>query len=132
MGAVELTSFIHSSPTIKVEAISKVSTTTANQVIELPAVPVEVATYMVTIEPGATLPVHRHAFPRFGYVISGSLEVNNLETGETNVFEQGKFIVEAILQWHTGSNPGCFPLKLLVIDQVPIGKENTEIQKAPQ
>ena len=31
--------------------------------------------------PGATLPVHNHPYPRYGYVLAGILRMTNIDTG---------------------------------------------------
>ncbi|GAA3103446.1 hypothetical protein GCM10010520_55690 [Rhizobium viscosum] len=111
-----------------VEQIIRSSQTIADQPVRLPQGPVEVAASIFTIEPGASLPVHRHAYPRYGYVLSGTLTVKNLESGKSLFFKAGDFIIESVSTWHTGLNPGLEPLKLLVIDQAPAGAQTTEVK----
>ncbi len=112
-----------------VDEIIHSSKTIADQPITLPQGPVEVSASVFTIEPGASLPVHRHAFPRYGYVLAGSLSVRNFDTGKTQEFHAGDFIIESIANWHSGSNSGVEPLKLLVIDQAPAGEQTTEVKR---
>jgi quercetin dioxygenase-like cupin family protein len=112
-----------------VDEIIHSSKTIADQPITLPQGPVEVSASIFTIEPGASLPAHRHAFPRYGYVLSGSLSVRNFDTGKTQEFHAGDFIIESIANWHSGSNSGFEPLKLLVIDQAPAGAQTTEVKR---
>jgi quercetin dioxygenase-like cupin family protein len=50
--------------------------------------------------PGATLPVHKHPYPRYGYVLTGRLCVTNMETGQSDIYEPGDFILESVGQWH--------------------------------
>ena len=101
----------------------------SGQALSLPQGPVEVSVTEYDIPPGAVLPTHRHMYPRYGYVLSGILEVTNEETGKTVRFGAGEFAVESINQWHTGTNPGTQPLKLLVVDQTPQGVANIEVRK---
>jgi quercetin dioxygenase-like cupin family protein len=49
-----------------------------------------------------------------------------LETGGSVDFKPGDTIVEARGQWHTGMASTAGPVVLLVIDQTPPGKANTE------
>ncbi len=70
-----------------------------------------------------------HHFPRYGYVQAGTIEVTNVDTGKTETFKTGDFIVEAVDQWHFGTNKGPEPVKLLVIDIVEKGQSNTVFQK---
>ena len=81
-----------------------------------------VATY--EIPPGVTLPEHKHPFPRFAYMLAGTLRVTNTETGKNAVYKAGDFIPEAIGQWHQGANIGTDTAKLLVIDLTEKGQSN--------
>jgi quercetin dioxygenase-like cupin family protein len=122
------TSAIAGSPAT-VQQIMHSSQTIAGQPLTLPQGKVEVSASIFTIEPGASLPVHRHAFPRYGYVLTGQLDVINLETGRITHFNAGDFVVESVSKWHSGSNPGKDPLKLLVVDQAPSGAQTTELKQ---
>jgi quercetin dioxygenase-like cupin family protein len=75
--------------------------------------------------PGATLRAHNHPYPRYVYVLSGNLQVNNIETGQTVTYKPGNFILESVGQWQTVASIGSEPLKLLVIDIVEHGQSNT-------
>lgn len=81
------------------------------------------------IAPGATLPVHKHPFPRYAYVEGGTLQVTNVETGKSTTYKSGDFIIEMIGQWHQATNVGADPVKLLVIDQVEEGIKNTVLRQ---
>ncbi|GAB1583169.1 MULTISPECIES: cupin domain-containing protein [Phyllobacteriaceae] len=106
--------------------------TTSGQIISLPQGNVQVIVSKYEIAPGAELPIHKHSYPRYGYVLAGMLRVSNQDTGKSRVFKTGEFIVEAIDQWHQGTNIGSTPLELLVIDQVEEGKSNIILpDKAP-
>jgi hypothetical protein len=48
--------------------------------------------------PGATLQAHNHPYPRYVYVLSGNLQVNNIETGQTDTYKPGNFILESVGQ----------------------------------
>jgi quercetin dioxygenase-like cupin family protein len=74
--------------------------------------------------PGATLPEHKHPAPRYAYVLSGTLRVSNTDTGKSDVYKSGDFIVEAVDQWHKAANIGSDPVKLLVIDTTEHGQNN--------
>jgi quercetin dioxygenase-like cupin family protein len=71
------------------------------------------------------LPEHKHPFPRYAYVLAGALRVTNTDTGHSEIYKVGDFIIEAIDQWHRGTSLGNAPVKLLVIDQVPGDVPNT-------
>ncbi|WP_156668654.1 cupin domain-containing protein [Rhizobium aegyptiacum] len=114
-----------------VQEVGHYSTTISNQPIVLPKGNVEVVASVYSIAPGQTLPVHRHRYPRYGYVLSGELTVTNEATNRTQTFGKGQFVVESVLQWHQGRNAGTSPLELLVIDQLPqCENNNTEVRTA--
>jgi len=115
-------------PTV-VTPILSTKVTSAGQPIALPQGEIEVTASMFEIAPGATLPVHEHPFPRYGYMLEGTLKVTNVENGQSHVFEAGDFIVEMVGLWHQGANIGSVPVKLLVIDQVPVGQAATILRQ---
>lgn len=108
---------------VTVTPVLKTTRTVSGQPIELPKTP-ELNVAIYKIEPGAELKVHEHPFPRYAYVISGDIEVTNLDTGKTRNFKEGDFIVEAVKQRHKGKNAGEKPTILLVMDQAPAGEKN--------
>ncbi|WP_424627425.1 cupin domain-containing protein [Bradyrhizobium sp. SYSU BS000235] len=101
---------------VVVKRVLSTTVTSSGQPIVLPQKDAQVVVSTYEIAPGAALPEHKHPFPRYGYVLSGSLRVINDDTGKTEDFKTGDFILEAVGQWHRGLNPGQEPLKLLVID----------------
>lgn len=80
------------------------------------------------IPPGTVLPVHKHPAPRMGYILSGTLRVTNVETGETTTYTAGNFAIEAVDVWHEGENVGGGPVRLLVIDLVEPGASNVVLR----
>jgi quercetin dioxygenase-like cupin family protein len=109
---------------VVVEEISRSRTTATGQEIEMPRGAAEVIASVYTIPPGAALPVHKHPFPRYAYVLSGTLQVTALESGEVFTYRAGAFVIEMRDMWHRGSNPGDELARLLVIDQVEPGASN--------
>lgn len=114
---------------VKIDPVADLTKTISGQSIVLPPGEIEVLASIYNIPPGMVLPVHRHRYPRYGYVLSGQLQVMNQETGKVSRFSVGDFVSESVGQWHTGTNPGSVPLKLLVIDQAPRGETNVELKK---
>jgi quercetin dioxygenase-like cupin family protein len=102
--------------------------TSAGDPIRLPQGDAQMVVSNFDVPAGAILPVHRHPFPRYGYVLQGELQVTNVETGHVDVFKTGDFILEAVNHWHTGTNIGSTPLRLLVIDLIEAGANNTIIK----
>ena len=109
--------------------LASATQTASGQPITLPQKNVQVLVSTYEIAPGAKLPVHKHPFPRYAYVQAGTLEVTNVETGKSTTYRPGDFVVEMIGQWHRGANIGTDTVKLLVIDQVEEGAQNTILQQ---
>jgi quercetin dioxygenase-like cupin family protein len=101
------------------------TTTAAGQPIILPRSNAEVVVWMYDIPAGARLPVHKHPFPRYAYVLAGTLRVATADEGRTWDYKAGDVIVEMIDAWHYGMNTGTEPVRLLVIDQIEAGQANT-------
>lgn len=114
---------------VTVTPIRSSTVTSTGQPITLPQKNVEVAASIYDIAPGAVLPIHKHPFARYAYVLSGTLEVTNVDTGQSDVFKTGDFIIEMIDQWHKGANIGVDMVKLLVIDQIEAGKPVTVLKE---
>lgn len=94
------------------------------QPLAIPPGDVEVVVSRYEIRPGARLPVHKHPYQRYAYVLAGHLRVV-CDGGHTGEFAPGDFLVESVDTWHYGENIGADPVVLLVIDHVPKGRANT-------
>jgi len=114
---------------VVVKPVMSATTTSSGQPITLPQKDAQVLVSTYEIPPGAVLPVHKHPFPRYAYVQAGVIKVTNVDTGKTDTFKTGDFILEAVGQWHYGANAGKTPVRLLVIDMVEQGQSNTVLQK---
>jgi len=113
-----------------VRPVASATATSSGQPIVLPQQDAQVVVSAYEIAPGAVLPVHKHPFPRYAYVQAGHIRVTNTDTGKSEDFKPGDFIVEAVGQWHFGANTGKDTVKLLVIDMVEKGKANTVLRDA--
>ncbi|MCX7302906.1 MAG: cupin domain-containing protein [Hyphomicrobiales bacterium] len=114
---------------VVVTPVRSTTVTSTGQPITLPQKNVEVAASIYDIAPGTRLPVHKHPFPRYAYVLAGTLQVTNVDTGQSDTFKTGDFIVEMIDEWHFGANVGADPVKLLVIDQTEAGAAATVLRQ---
>jgi quercetin dioxygenase-like cupin family protein len=103
--------------------------TSSGQPIVFPRKNAQIVVSIYDLVPGVVLPVHNHPYPMYAYVLSGSLRVTNMETGRSNTYKPGDFILESVGQWHTGANIGGELLKLLVISIVEKGQSNTVLQR---
>ena len=115
--------------TVRVEQLLRTASTTSGGPIRLPDGRVEAVAAKYHIASRARLPIHKHPFPRFGYVLSGSLVVTNAETHGFKVFNAGDFIAEDVGTWHEARNYQAQPVELLVIDLVEAGTTNVIPQK---
>jgi quercetin dioxygenase-like cupin family protein len=118
-----------SSAAVVVKPVVSTNVTASGQPIVLAQKNVRVIVTTFVIAKGATLPEHRHPFARYAYVTAGKLRVTNTETGKSDVYKAGDFIVEAIGQWHKAANIGGGVVKLVVVDQVEGDEGNTELRK---
>lgn len=113
---------------VVVTPILHAETTAAGQPIALPAGPVAVTVSRFEIAPGARLPVHRHPYPRYAYVLAGTLSVTDAQSGAATLYHAGDYIIEMVGRWHYGTNVGTDPVVLIVTDQAPPGESNTEVR----
>ena len=118
-------------PKISVQPIARTGTTITGEKIVVPPNP-DVVTSIATFPPGAELPVHKHPYPHYVYVLEGTLTVFNTDTGKSFTVKKGDFIVETNADWHYGKNEGMVPVKLLVIDQLPARTKSNMTLKVAQ
>jgi quercetin dioxygenase-like cupin family protein len=102
------------------------ATTSTGEPIALPQGPVHVLTTIVDLAPGTSYPYHRHPYPRYAYVLSGTLGVQD-ERGVTRHYGPGTMFVETH-GWHRPSIQGA-AVRLLVIDQLPKGVRSNTIAR---
>ncbi|MBR0694438.1 cupin domain-containing protein [Bradyrhizobium lablabi] len=117
---------------VTIKQLLSTTTTSAGQKIVLPKKGAELVASIFEILPRAHLPEHEHPYPRYGYILSGSLRVTDTETGQSKTYGPGDFVVESVGRWHTGENAGEQPTRLLVIDIVRNGHSNTVLRKSRQ
>ena len=110
-------------PSVISTPLLSTETTASGRRIEIPPQPQVIASRL-EIAPGVTLPMHEHPYPRYAYVLSGTLEVTT-EEGQVSTYKAGDFLVEVIGQCHSGRNVEDRSVELLLIDQVAPGKSNT-------
>jgi quercetin dioxygenase-like cupin family protein len=113
---------------VEILPVLSTSVTSSGQKIVLPQKDARISVSLYDVAAGAVLPEHKHPFPRYGYVLSGTLQVTNTETGKIEDYKPGDFIVESVDQWHKGANIGREPLKLLVIDMTEGEVANTVVK----
>jgi quercetin dioxygenase-like cupin family protein len=103
----------------------RIRRTISDQPLKLPQGEAEMDAVSVDIPAGVSLPIHKHPWSRFFYVERGTLRVINHDTGSSMDFKAGQVGAEAVGQWHAGKAVGEGPVRLIVIDLVPPGVNNT-------
>ena len=91
---------------VTVTQLLSTTVTASRQPIVLPHKNAQIVASIFDVAPGAALPVHKHLYPRLAYLLSGNLRVTNKDTGQSDTYKPGDFIVEAVGQWHAGANIG--------------------------
>ena len=61
----------------------------AGQPIVLPQKDAQIVASIYDIAPGAALPEHKHPYPRYGYVLAGTLRVINTEPHQSDIYKRG-------------------------------------------
>lgn len=111
-------------PAVVVTPLLTTVTTANGQPIILPRGRARLIVSTYVIAPYARLPVHRHLYPRYAYVLDGQLRVTEIKTHRKFDYKKGDFVAEMIGAEHFGENTGDIPLRLLVIDLVPKNVSN--------
>lgn len=99
----------------------KTTTTAGGQKIVFPTGDTEVTAFIADLPAGFDTGWHEHPYPRYGYIMSGAVTVEN-ESGQRETYRAGQFVVEQIGAFHRGTTTE--PTRLLVIDQNDAGKGN--------
>ena len=86
----------HEEKDITVTQLLSSTITSSGQPIVLPQKDAQIVVSIHDAMPGATLQAHNHPYPRYVYVLSGNLQVNNIETGQTDTYKAGNFILEPV------------------------------------
>src|SRR5471030_2369955 len=117
-------------PKVQITPVARTNLTVTGQPIIVPDKP-DVIVSIATFPPGARLAEHQHPHPHYIYVLEGVLTVVNTATNKSFEAKAGDFVVEMQDTWHYGINNGTVPVKLLAIDQVPVGTPNNLVPKTP-
>lgn len=120
---------LSSPPPVVVTKLLSTQVTAIGQPLKLPATAPQAIFSEYLVQPGAVLPVHKHPFSRYAYVLEGSLRVSRPGHAEFSDYRAGDVVVEMVDEWHFGTNTGDGPLRLLVIDQVEPGSPTTVLQQ---
>jgi quercetin dioxygenase-like cupin family protein len=111
----------------KLNEVHRSGKTVTGQDIVFPSGKVEIVAGAGEFEADSETPMHKHPYPRSIYVLEGTFTVTE-EGGQPRTYPAGSFVTEAVDIWHTGSNAGSTPARILVIDQVPAGVNNLVVK----
>ena len=114
-------------PAVKATTIMKATTNTWGKPFNFPTKSPEVTVTAIDYPPGGVGATHSNPFPRYVYVLEGTLTVDTAE-GKSVDFPAGSIILSG-QQVITSRNKGSAPAKLLVIEQTEAGVGNTVAQK---
>ena len=78
---------------VVVTPVITADTTADGGAIALPQKDAQVVASIFDIPVGAALPVHKHPYPRYAYVLAGTLQVTRIETGQQFTYRAGDFVV---------------------------------------
>jgi len=117
-------------PKVQVTPVTRTNRTVTGQPIVVPDYP-DVIVSIATFPPGARIAEHQHPHPHYVYVLDGVLTVVNTDANMSFEVKAGEFVAEMQNTWHYGINKGAVPVKLLTIDQVPMGAAGNVLPRKP-
>jgi quercetin dioxygenase-like cupin family protein len=98
---------------IVAEPLLKTDTTTLGQKIVYPDyADAEITAMKIIIPPGASTGWHKHEFPVFAFILSGTLTVET-EFNQVMHFSENSTFAEMIRTYHNGSNQGTEDVVLI-------------------
>ena len=116
--------------TWKIVPVPRIHLTITGQPIVVPQGP-DVILTRATLKPNQRLPVHKHPYPHYVYVLSGVLTVVKWPSGDCLTVAKGGFIAEPVDTRHYGVNNGTEDLNLITIDHVPPSVKSNVVIKSP-
>lgn len=110
----------------RIKEIAQTNTYMNGERITLPENPnLRVMQYELPV--GAALPMHKHPYPRYAYIMQGEVEFIYPPDNKVVKWKEGTFAAEAPNHWHWGRNSGNVPMKILVIDHLPDGETTNTV-----
>lgn len=85
---------------------------------------IETVISRVRLPSRAILHADDRRYPRYAYVLSGSVVLTDIETGASRIVNAGSVVPKAPDRSHEVRNPQAQPAELLVIDLIPRGRSN--------
>jgi uncharacterized cupin superfamily protein len=110
-----------------VKKILKTTVTNEGKAFNFPTTNIEVTGDIVELAPGSIRPRTFHPWPRYVYVMEGTLTVGS-DAGKDIEYPAGSMLVTQN-GWDIPKNLGTAPVKLLVIDTGEAGKSNNVVSE---
>src|SRR5579871_4077223 len=107
--------------------VLKTTVTKEGKAIDFPRTNAQVTAVLVEFAPGTIRPRTFHPWPRYVYVIEGTLTVAD-DDGKNIEYPAGSLIVTQN-GWDIPKNLGTTPVKTLVIDTTEAGKSNNIVSE---
>lgn len=99
----------------KVQTVLSTTKTVLDETLLFPdGSPLNIASTIVTIDPGEETAWHKHGVPLYIYILSGEVTVDYGDKG-TRTFGPGGSFMEAMDHWHRGTNRGREPVRILTV-----------------
>ena len=117
----------YAAPQMTAKQILNTTTTATGQPIAMPSGRLRVIGSIVVIPPAYAGGYHKHIYPRYAYVLAGTLNVQD-KGGATRHYVTGSAFVETIGSWHRARVQGRTPVRLFVLDQMPQGMRTNTVQ----
>lgn len=128
LAAIAVPASAIAAPQMTARTILDTTTTSTGQPLVLPGGTARAVGSIIVIPVGYTSGYHKHLYPRYAYVLSGHLDVQD-EGGKTRHYAPGDLFIETVNSWHRPHVVGNAPVRLLVIDQMPQGVTSNTIQQ---
>ena len=118
---------IENTNNIKVTKLIETDTSWEKTKIIYPNGDTKITALLVEMQPKATMKMHRHEVPSFGYILEGKITVHS-ESGEIKTFSKGDVVIEMINKKHSGENLGDSVTKFIVFYMGTEDLKNTIIE----
>jgi quercetin dioxygenase-like cupin family protein len=105
------------------KGILKTTTSKNGKSVDFPKTNAEITAAVVELPPGSVRPRTTHPWPRYVYVIEGTLTVGG-DDGKATEYPAGSLLVTQN-SWDIPKNVGDKSVKLLVIDSTEAGTSNS-------
>ena len=112
---------------IKITKLIETDASWENTKIIYPKGDTKITALLVEMQPKATMEMHHHEVPSFGYILEGKITVQS-ESGDIKTFSKGDVVIEMINKKHSGMNSGDATTKFIVFYMGTEALKNTIIE----